>query len=920
MSGHASFAPIGANRPVQNIVLQPQVAQPANPGMPGNGEGMPGNVERGAGSLVKELDVLLAKASASAAARGVDTKGALKVAGDANLPKAVMKNLQKTAKKAIGGFKAIDSFTGATLAKAMCRKEDGTIDWDPKSEVGRAVQTALDAQAAFSEALGEAINSLPETATADQQAALEEAKLQCDRRIAEIETIVLQITEIAAHGDEPGQVDEAAKARLFSGKVGNLASEGAVSMHDRDRALAALNDSLSPLLKRLDGFSANAGATATPADFRAFTREIATAQKAIAAAAKSGKLEYTNPEGKKIEVFVDRTFLDEAAKLVDEAAKRLAYLRKTVACAAMERFVLNDFPWLGDGLFKGSYVREFRYMGSPFDSIGDFIEMAAAVKKAALDYARDPSQQNETLLDYAVAAFDPQVCIHAARALVTLANPYCQTGADASASFTRALKTFQHQCQAKPKPGAKGFAETIAKSIINNFSHIEIFAEHVKTMGKTANSMDEKKFLSSGALRAAFRGEKCFTTIVESRIHGYDDDDINPDLDDTNVASRKQLGSGAFNTVSLVTFKNGSQYVFKPELAGRLGAGLSPLQTNLQSSQQMVRINACVQKTADALGLGDVMVKTTAGVSDGQFGMYMEKAKGVEAATFVKGGGSGDSLNVNDIHHLDAPSRTKVNGRLMRQLNRLLWFDTITGQGDRHKKNYLVDVRPDLTVSIKGIDNDASFGVFRTGLQKFHLATQSHIKRLNSELAQYSKAFGGNAQDVLATLKKDPAFKYNSNGTIDVDLSKCKNPVIAEIVCHKTLGGHTFTVPQEIDRDLYDHLMTLKSGEARDAYLGELQKRLGAGSAQYQAAVSRLDESIAHAEKLEREGKVYSAEDWEKPDVQKSVASAKNLAKSLPPVNGYSADKRTDDVMLVYYNYTTAPNLYLRDFAEILKL
>ena len=69
--------------------------------------------------------------------------------------------------------------------------------------------------------------------------------------------------------------------------------------------------------------------------------------------------------------------------------------------------------------------------------------------------------------------------------------------------------------------------------------------------------------------------------------------------------------------------------------AGRLAAENTPILTGLEfkldSKQELTRINRAVNRTADALGLGDVMVRTTAGTHNGVFGMYMELAPGAEA-------------------------------------------------------------------------------------------------------------------------------------------------------------------------------------------------------------------------------------------------------------------------------------------------
>ena len=58
---------------------------------------------------------------------------------------------------------------------------------------------------------------------------------------------------------------------------------------------------------------------------------------------------------------------------------------------------------------------------------------------------------------------------------------------------------------------------------------------------------------------------------------------------------------------------------------------------------------------------------------------------------------------LGNLAHL-RPQYAKVVGGLMRSANRLEWFDLLTGQGDRHGKNYMVDVSEDGTVSRMRID------------------------------------------------------------------------------------------------------------------------------------------------------------------------------------------------------------------------
>jgi hypothetical protein len=86
-----------------------------------------------------------------------------------------------------------------------------------------------------------------------------------------------------------------------------------------------------------------------------------------------------------------------------------------------------------------------------------------------------------------------------------------------------------------------------------------------------------------------------------------------------------------------------------------------------------------------------------------------------------------------------------------------------------------------------------------------------------------------------------------------------------------------------IDQELYDHLVSLQSGEKREAYIEQLKSRLTQDAVD--ATVQRLDESIKHAISLKAKGKVLKAEDFEKPDIQQQISTnGRNL--KLPTRNG----------------------------------
>ena len=925
MSGHSGFISIGGARQTSVINVDENNANVSNVGGAnvGNVDGV--NVNQAAdfhaaaeesfkaASLVKELDALLTKAAANARV-GISGDDMAKAAGKAKLDTATAAALKKAAIAANKTMRALDGFTGAELAKAMVKKDDGTIDWDGSNSAGEAVKAAMKAQEKLSEMLNKAINNLPKKASASAQAALEEAMLQADRRMGEIDTIVMQITEIAEIGIDNGKVDFETSERL-NRKMGELAGEKALAMHDNDRALKSVRDNIAPLVAKLDAYAANTTAKVSSGELKTFVREINAAKNAIANAAKTGVVKVPNESGAMVDVFVDRTFLDAASKIIDEAAKKLGNLRVNVGLEATKKFIDNDMPWLKDPIFDPGLSSELRKM-SP-NGLGALSSLAAGLgnlRNAMLAVVKSPGMETAGRLRDLGYRISSNLVTRAVKELKSgniAKNPPKE---DAPAALKKAYNEFVAKCSAD-----KDYVNNLCKFISRQVSGISAAVEHVISMAAKAHNLKDDAFRTSGALLGVFKGDRNFTSLVESRVHGYADGDIDAALDDVNVDTTKELGSGKFNTVTLVKFNNGSEYVFKPEVAGRLVADLSPLQEGIDDDQQITRVNGAVQKTADALGLDDVMVKTTAGTHKGTFGMFMEKAPGVTAADFRDGKvGDGAVLDTDGIKKLSDANYEKVVGRMMRQCNRLQWFDAITGQGDRHGNNYMVEVGADLSVTVKGIDNDASFGVFRVGLRKFRITDERAIERFNSELTQYASYFKGNEQAVYDELQNDPGVN-DLDGSITVDLAKIKSPALAYIV-RKSLGAKTLAVPKDIDKDLYDKLVALRGGTARRNYLKELRTRLGDDTPQYRAAVQRLDDAILYAMKLNELGRVYTKEQWETKEIQREVASHQSKAE-VNQLGGQAtmADENAKNAYGSSITSTLSNNLFFRDIEKGIK-
>ena len=410
---------------------------------------------------------------------------------------------------------------------------------------------------------------------------------------------------------------------------------------------------------------------------------------------------------------------------------------------------------------------------------------------------------------------------------------------------------------------------------------------HLTLMVTAMNSMKDSKFLTNGTVYAVFEGKLRVTTLVESRIHGMGDDAVDPMLDDMNVESSRPLGSGAVNTVHEVTYKNGEKYVFKPEAEGRMALENLTLSYGLHNLQMVAHLNIASQRTANMPGLDDVMTKTPVGSHKGAFGIFMEKVPGEEANVW-KHGANADKfpegqISPKKIRELSDGEYAKVIGGIMRKANRLEWFDMITGQGDRHNHNYMLSVGKDGSVVLKGIDNDACFPSYRTGIRTFSLnkdMADSFIMSLRKVAAQLYPGEALRIKEVANELAKDPSITVK-NGIMTVDTTKAKSKLIG-VALKDSLGVHSLALPECIDEELYNKLMELDGSDDKfKEFLKGMTSQLPKSAAD--SAVGRLKEAIAHAKALKDKGMVISENDWTDKGVQRKIAG------KVPP-NGRAND------------------------------
>ena len=194
-------------------------------------------------------------------------------------------------------------------------------------------------------------------------------------------------------------------------------------------------------------------------------------------------------------------------------------------------------------------------------------------------------------------------------------------------------------------------------------------------------------------------------------------------------------------------------------------------------------------------------------------------------------------------------------------------------------------------MTVKGIDNNASFCSRQIGLEKYPLDQK--------KAADFDGVLKKVCEDVLGQgwkgeyehrVSLDPAITRNADGIMTIDLAKARTPEIKMAVM-KALGPQSVAIPEEIDQDFYDKLMEMdRDPTKKQAYLDSIAPRIS--PAALAATRTRLDEAIAHAKKLKQDNQVYGNDQWRKPvvlfgmpEVQNKVRITKSEGKKSTPIS-----------------------------------
>ncbi|MBR2838459.1 MAG: hypothetical protein IKE55_06740 [Kiritimatiellae bacterium] len=785
-------------------------------------------------SVLRQLDVLLVNAATrsvteNAAKKAKDVGTTLQDLGVITASEAL--TIETLAKTAADKLKALDSFTGAEIANGTAKD---------------AVDEAIGAQTSLSDALYYLKNRLyrSDKVSAELMDAFTEILLQSERRGTEFYSLEIRMRELAKQDALAGANGDPKVKEMLNAKFMDLVPREAIMMHGTADSIElmrkAFGSQVAPLAQKLDDFAANHGKDLTANDIAELKKCMGDMKDAIALVRKDGIAVGDGESNGRIAV--DRSILDEMDRVLDEVDGKVSEATKHCARNMYASFI-DDAR---DCLLPKSVPLPAVDPESPF---GRYV---GAVNRFT-DALRNHADGNLTAsgLDDEVQDINDS--------LVTL-----------NASEIRQL----------------GYSEGMAAKMVKDITKLELIAEQFKTLVRSAKEFVDggsDAMVTKGDVRRMMLGELSVSSVVEARARGFKAGDVDPRADDANIVDCKALGSGQSNSTYILTTKNGEKLVFKPEFNGRMGLNRMTLGDGGAYSdvQNVANLNLATQETAEALGCGDIVVKNFVGSHNGQFGFFMENAPGLAGSKFAhrSQGDSADCVNPATIFAdiADPAERTKVQGQLARQLNRLQWLDVVTGQGDRHWDNYLLHIdKTTHVVTLKAIDNDASFSAERIGVQKYRFspAKSRWFKNALSVICQ--QIHGDDWKAEFNKCWKSAAVSCDvRTGRVTVDIAKVnKTSREAAIALSAMLGPQTIAHPDAIDKEFYDKLMELDTKpELKEKYFATIAPRLSSES--LEAARTRLDDAIAYAKNLYKAGRVFDAAAWQDSTTLNSLGKLK---------------------------------------------
>jgi hypothetical protein len=341
--------------------------------------------------------------------------------------------------------------------------------------------------------------------------------------------------------------------------------------------------------------------------------------------------------------------------------------------------------------------------------------------------------------------------------------------------------------------------------------------------------------------------------------------------------SRKVLGNGAANTVTLCSFRDSRgevhEKVFKPEYPASFGLlGLRIHGLGYTDSQRVLGLNLASADVAKAIGAEEVVAKSSAGTLDGQFGLFMSRAPGQTAFALLRPGKDLEAPPIQQILARMVPDKKALaQANLQRELCRLEWADLLSGQVDRHGDNYLVNIDKESgAVQVTGIDNDASFGQALVGPGRIDLSKLADRRRIDEIVNTYRLPTHSGILDL-----------HSPDASLQEGMAKVT----------EALGLNQVTKPILIDQTTFDKLTRINEADYEDTLRQNL-KDDGAVA----AAMWRLAEAKQLAVQLMCEGRVIADWSGDNDKVERAFTEC-----STDFLRDHAEPSRWDRAMLPFY-------------------
>ena len=478
-------------------------------------------------------------------------------------------------------------------------------------------------------------------------------------------------------------------------------------------------------------------------------------------------------------------------------------------------------------------------------------------------------------------------------------------------------------------------AEFLARAVFDS-PRIEIILDayrfRVWNLGNTQGA--PLKFLASDIPSVAVGGGQLSDHLLAS-MYGIDVKWIDPWLNDKNVHKSIGLGSGGVSDVKMITYMEpggGPEdrvefIVFKPDFLASAGnVRLALYHGGYKGYEQALKLNIASNVIAKGLGCEDLLTKTSAVFHENRLGIGMSVAKGDSAQESSKAFGKNGAVT-KLLDSRDENKRKKglsIVNDLARQTTDLQWLDLLAGQGDRHEKNYFVDIDTKAgKVAVTGIDNDMCMPMTRTGLTRLKLVPADLVK-VRKKLVELFKSCKNHFKGVAPDEAADRMMREYFNEEGEIDFGRTDLPPELVYALKKTFGVHTLAVPTVMSQTMYDRLKAIadisddrkRRNVINEMFVNDLQEGLHLPGGNVEAFKSRLDDLL----NMVKSGRILvvpePSEDnptWLAKDVQ---ARLRQSANYYPAQVGQPPDRQYGDAVAIAKRLKS-PFLF-RDFSDLM--